>query len=207
MAVKRCPWCKTDNPAIYDHCMKCGGPLPTKTKPEGVKTFLIPAVVLIIVVIAVIYLVIPALHLSAATGRNLSTAISSASSSPLPRYGIGEPAQYGDLQVTVTQDKFGSETVNNGRFLTVTVNIRNFNSDTAATIGAGDFVLADAAGNYYSSTGIGSRVSYDATPGSSGFADLVYLVPKDATGFQVLYTFPDKSPGTVTGRHEVAFVL
>ena len=97
--------------------------------------------------------------------------------------------------------------MNNGRFLTVTVNIRNFNRDTAYTVGAGDFVLADATGNYYSSTGIGSKVSYSADPGSTGVADLVYFVPKNADKFQVIYTFPDESTGAVSGKQEVAFVL
>lgn len=205
MAIKRCPWCRAENPGIYEHCIKCGGPLPEPVKPEGAKKYLLPALLLIAIVVIVIFLVVPALHLSVATGRNLSTAISSGSVS-LPQYEIGQPAQYGDLQVAVTQVRTGGETVNNGRFLTVTVSIRNLNTKSPVTIGAGDFILTDKSGDYYSSTGIGSKVSYEAQPGSAGIADLIYFVPTNEEADQVLFMFPDTS-GTVTGRHEVAFNL
>jgi len=206
MAIKRCPWCRTENPGIYDRCIKCGGPLPAAAKSEWVKRYLLPAIVLVIAVIAVVYLVIPTLHLSAATGRNLSAAISSGSTASVPQYDIGQPARYGDLQVAVNQVRTGDETVNNGRFLTVTVSIENFNNASSATVRAGDFVLTDDSGNYYTPTGIGSKVSYEALPGTAGITDLVYFVQKDAGTYQMLYTFPETS-GTLTGTHEVAFNL
>jgi hypothetical protein len=155
-----------------------------------------------------VYLVIPALHLSMTTGRNLSAAISSGVSSPtpVPGYEINEPVRNGDLQVMITQARAGQNTFNAGRFYMVTACIQNFNRDTTISIPSGDFVLADSLGNYYYSTGIGSKVSYDALPGTTGTVDLIYIIPQDAQGLRVLYTFPvSLVPGA--GRHEVAFVL
>jgi hypothetical protein len=208
MSIKRCPWCGTENPSIYEHCIKCGGPLPLKTPLHKVKKYLIPAIVLVLLILVGIYLVIPVLHLSVATGMNMSAAISSgaASLTPVPCYDINEPVRDGDLQVMITQARAGQNTFNAGRFYTVTASIQNFNQDTTISIPSGDFVLADSRGNYYYSTGIGSKVSYDALPGTTGLADLVYIVPQDAQGLRVLYTFPvSLVPGA--GRHEVAFVL
>ncbi|MFA5237096.1 MAG: DUF4352 domain-containing protein [Methanoregula sp.] len=208
MAVKRCPRCKTDNPVIYEHCIKCGGPLPPVRQRPGGKKILALVVIVMLVVLATVYLVIPTLHLSAATGKNLSAAISvgAASPTPIPRYGIRQPARNSDLQVTVTQTRAGENTFNAGRFYTVTVSIQNFNRDTGLTIPASAFVLLDSDGNYYTSSGIGSRVSYDALPGTTGTVDLVYIVPQDAEGLRILYTFPD-STVSGAGPHEVAFVL
>jgi len=208
MSIKRCPWCGTDNPSIYEHCIKCGGPLPLKTSPHEIKKYLVPAIVLVFLILVGVYLVIPALHLSMATGMNMSAAISSdaASPTPVPRYETNEPVRDGDLQVMITQAHTGENTFNAGRFYTVTACIQNFNRDTTISIPSGDFVLADSHGNYYYSTGIGSRVSYDALPGTTGTVDLVYIIPKDAQGLRVLYTFPvSLVPGA--GRHEVAFLL
>jgi hypothetical protein len=208
MSIKRCPWCGTDNPSIYEHCIKCGGPLPLKTPPHEIKKYLTPAIILVFLVLVGVYLVIPALHLSAATGMNMSAAISSgaAAPTPVPRYEINEPVHDGDLQVTITQAHAGQNTFNAGRFYTVTASIQNFNRDTIISIPSGDFVLTDSRGNYYFSTGIGSKVSYDAQPGTTGTVDLVYIVPQNAEGLRVLYTFPASSvPGA--GRHEVAFIL
>lgn len=208
MAVKRCPQCRTNNPSIYEHCIKCGAPLPPVTQSTGAKKYLIPVVVVVFVILAVIYLVLPALHLSVATGQNMSAAISSskAAPTPVPRYEINQPARDGDLQVMVTQARAGEKTLNSGRFYTVSVSVQNSNRNTMYNIPANDFVLTDSSGNYYSSTGIGSKVSYDALPGTIGTADLVYIIPQNAEGLRVLYTFPTSSvPGA--GRHEVAFVL
>jgi hypothetical protein len=163
-----------------------------------------PVVGMVLVVLITVYLIIPALHLSVATGATLSAAIHTIAV-PVPRYGINQPVQDGDLQVTVTQARAGADMLN-GRFYTVSVSIQNTNKDIAYSIPASDFVLADSSGNYYSSTGIGFRVSYDALPGTTGTADLVYIVPKNADGLRVLYTFPASSVLDL-GRHEVAFVL
>jgi hypothetical protein len=162
----------------------------------------------VVFILVGVYLVIPALHLSMATGMNMSAAISSAvtSPTPLPRYETNQPVRDGDLQVIITQAHAGQNTLSAGRFYTVTVSIQNFNRDTSISIPSGDFVLTDSRGNYYYSTGIGARVSYDALPGTTGPVDLVYIIPLDAQGLQVLYTFPASSvPGAV--RHEVAFIL
>jgi len=208
MTVKRCPQCRTNNPSIYEHCIKCGAPLPPATQSTGAKKYLIPIVAAVFVVLAVIYLVIPALHLSVVTGQNMSAAISSgiAAPTPVPSYKINQPARDGDLQVMVTQARAGEKTLNSGRFYTVSVSVQNSNENTTYSIPASDFVLTDSRGNYYSSTGIGSKVSYDALPGTTGTAELVYIIPQNAEGLRVLYTFPTSSvPGA--GRHEVAFVL
>jgi hypothetical protein len=208
MTVKRCPQCRTNNPSIYEHCIKCGAPLPPVTRSTGAKKYLIPVVVVVLVILAIVYLVIPALHLSVATGQNMSAAISSgiAAPTPVPNYTINQPARDGDLQVMVTQARAGEKTLNAGRFYTVTVSVKNSNGNTTYNIPASDFVLTDSGGNYYYSTGIGSKVSYDALPGTTGTADLVYILPQTAEGLRALYTFPTSSvPGA--GRHEVAFVL
>ena len=88
----------------------------------------------------------------------------------------------------------------------VTASIQNFNRDTTFNILSSDFVLTDSRGNYYYSAGIGSKVSYDAQPGTTGTADLTYIIPQDAEGLRVLYTFPSSSVSGA-GRHEISFVL
>lgn len=204
MTVKQCPQCKTDNPSIYEHCIKCGAPLPAEKHQPIARKYLMPVVGMVLVILITVYVIIPALHLSVATGATLSAAIHTIAV-PVPRYGINQPVQGDDLQVTVTQARAGADMLN-GRLYTVSVSIQNQNKDMTYSIPASDFVLTDSSGNYYYSTGIGSRVSYDAQPGTTGTADLVYIVPQDADGLRVLYTFPSSSVLGL-GRHEVAFVL
>jgi len=208
MAVKQCPKCKTVNPGIYTHCIRCGTPLTEPAHSTDTLKTVLSIVVIVIVAFTVLYLAIPALHFSAASGRNMSKAISSeiASPSPVPEYPVNQPVRYGNLQVTVTQVRQGDDTFNSGRFCIVTISVQNMARDTAYSLPAGDFVLADAKGNYYYSTGIGSKVSYDAGPKTSGTADLVYIVPRDAEDLRLYYTFPASSEPEA-GRQEVSFVF
>lgn len=207
MAAKTCPKCRARNPAIYTHCIRCGTPLPNEVQTFSAIKYVAVATVVILVILAIVYVVVPALHLSVATGRNLSEAIKTgASATPVPVYAVNEPARFGDLQVTVTQVRMGDNTINSGRFCTVTVSVQNFAAGTSYRIPAGDFVLADADHTYYYSTGIGSKVAYDAGPESTGMADLVYIVPQAARDLRLHYTFPTSSaPGA--GRQEVVFSL
>jgi len=207
MAAKICPKCKARNPAIYSHCIRCGTPLPAEVKSYGAIKYVAAATVIMLVILVIIYVVVPALHMSVATGRNLSEAIKTgAADTPVPVYAVNEPARSGDLQVTVTQVRMGDNTVNSGRFCTVIVSVQNFAANTSYRIPAGDFVLANGDDTYYYSTGIGSKVAYDAGPGSTGMADLVYIVPQAAWDLRLHYTFPTSSvPGA--GRQEVIFSL
>jgi len=207
MAAKICPKCRARNPAIYTHCIRCGSPLPEEIQNYTAIKYVAAATVIMLVILAIVYVIVPTLHLSVATGKNMSEAIKSgASATPVPVYAVNEPARVGDLQVTVTQVRPGDNTINSGRFCTVTVSVQNFAAGTSYHIPAGDFVMADADGTYYYSTGIGSKVAYDAGPESTGMADLVYIVPQAARDLQLHYTFPTYSvPGA--GRHEVVFSL
>src|SRR5208283_3491562 len=107
-----------DNPAIYDRCLNCGTPLPEITHP-GMDRYLLPA-----------------LHISMASGRDLSTAINgvSATPTPVPEYQINKPARVGDLQVTVTDTRPGENQFNGKRFYTVTLSVQNFNSNDTYTL-------------------------------------------------------------------------
>lgn len=192
---------------IYTHCIRCGTALPDDVTSYGGIRYVAAATIILLAILLVICLVVPALHLSAATGRNLSEAINTgAAGKPLSLYALNEPARSGDLQVTVTQVRKGDHTLNAGRFLIVTVSIRNFAGSTGYRIPAGDFVLADKKGTYYTTTGIGSKVSYDAGAGTSGTADLIYIVSQTAEDLRLHYTFP-VSAGTGVGRQEVIFTL
>ena len=154
-----------DNPAIYDRCLNCGTPLPEITHP-GMDRYLLPAIIVVMVVLVTGFLIIPALHISMASGRDLSTAINgvSATPTPVPEYQINQPARVGDLQVTVTDTRPGVNQFNDKRFYTVTLSVQNFNSNDTYTLSATDFTLADARENYYSSLGIQSKPSVRCTP-------------------------------------------
>lgn len=207
MAAKICPKCKTRNPAIYTHCIRCGSPLPVEVHTYTSIKYVAAATVIMLVILAIVYVVVPALHLSVATGKNMSEAIKTgASATPVPVFAVNDPARFGDIQVTVTQVRMGDNTINSGRFCTVTVSVQNFATGTSYSIPAGDFVLADADGTYYYSTGIGSKVAYDAGPESTGMVDLVYIVPQAARDLQLHYTFPTSSV-MGAGRQEVVFSL
>ncbi|MGB9221275.1 DUF4352 domain-containing protein [Methanoregula sp.] len=208
MTVKRCPKCKMDNPAIYDRCLNCGTPLPEITHP-GMDRYLLPGIVVVMVVLITGVLIIPALHISMASGRDLSTAINgvSATPTPVPEYQINQPARVGDLQVTVTDTRPGENQFNGKRFYTVTLSVQNFNSNETYTLSATDFTLTDAGENYYSSLGIQSKPSYDILPGTTGVVDLVYIVPLSADKLRLLYTFPASTAAPGESQIEVAFVL
>ncbi|HVP97199.1 DUF4352 domain-containing protein [Methanoregula sp.] len=209
MAVKRCPRCRTDNPAIYDHCMNCGAPLPAIPEPQGFRPYIAPVVVVAIVILVTVFILVPAIHYSMAGGQILSTAISgvTATPTPIPRYPLDQPARVGDLQLTVTDARPGINQFNSQRFYTVTVSIQNFNATDIYTLSATDFILTDASGTYYSPLGIQSKTTYDALPGTNRLADLVYIVPLNVTDMRLLYTFPVATAAPGLGRTEVAFVL
>ncbi|WP_424713344.1 hypothetical protein [Methanoregula sp.] len=85
--------------------------------------YLLPAIIVVMVVLVTGFLIIPALHISMASGRDLSTAINgvSATPTPVPEYQINQPARVGDLQVTVTDTRPGVNQFNDKRFYTVTL--------------------------------------------------------------------------------------
>jgi hypothetical protein len=194
---------------FYDHCLNCGTPLPPITQPKGIKTYLVPAVVVVFVILVSVFLVIPAVHYSMTGGQALSTAINgvTASPTPAPQYHIDQPARVGDLQVTVTDARAGANQFNAKRFYTVTLALQNFNAGDTYTLSAADFTLTDAGGNYYSSSGIQSQPSYDLLPGTVATVDLVYIVPVNADKLRVLYLFPAATAAPGEGRTEVAFAL
>ncbi|MFZ0181531.1 MAG: DUF4352 domain-containing protein [Methanoregula sp.] len=171
--------------------------------------YLLPAIIVVMVVLVTGFLIIPALHISMASGRDLSTAINgvSATPTPVPEYQINQPARVGDLQVTVTDTRPGVNQFNDKRFYTVTLSVQNFNSNDTYTLSATDFTLADARENYYSSLGIQSKPSYDVLPGTTGVVDLVYIVPLSADKLRLLYTFPASTAAPGQSQTEVAFVL
>jgi|GEM_PF-1399177 len=209
MVVKRCPRCKTDNPAIYDHCLNCGAPLPAIPAPDRFRPYIVPAVGIVIVVLVVVFILVPAIHYTMAGGQVLSNVIGgvTASPTPLPLYPVNSPVRAGDLQVTVTEARPAVNQFNSQRFYTVTVAIQNFNVTDTYSLSAADFILVDAKGNYYYPLGIQSKTAYDAPPGTTGLADLVYLIPVDVTDLKLLYTFPVATAAPGAGRTEVAFSL
>ena len=197
-----------DNPGIYDHCLNCGTPLPEIRQPQGIQKYILPAVMVLIAVLLIGFLIIPALHISMASGRVFSTDIDGVTASPTPvTYQINQPVRMGDLQITVTGVRPGVNQFNAKRFYTVTLSLQNFNADDTYTLSATDFALTDAGGNYYSSSGIQSQPSYDLLPNSIAIVDLVYIVPVNARNLRILYLFPAATATPGEGRTEVAFVL
>ena len=152
-----------DNPAIYDRCLNCGTPLPEITHP-GMDRYLLPAIVVVMVVLVTGFLIIPALHISMASGRDLSTAINGVSATPDsgPRISDQPASPRGGSAgnghgYTSRGESVQRQTVLHGDPVST-----EFNSNDTYTLSAIDFTLADAGENYYSSLGIQSKPSYHA---------------------------------------------
>jgi len=54
---------KQRNPAIYTHCIRCGSPLPVEVHTYTSIKYVAAATVIMLVILAIVYVVVPALHL------------------------------------------------------------------------------------------------------------------------------------------------
>ena len=196
---------------IYTRCINCGSPLPELPQHEGIRRYLVPAVVLLVVFIVLVLVIVPAIEYSMAGGHVLSTALGAitATPTPLPQYPLNQPVRIGDLQVTVTDARAGETQFNGNRFYTVTLTFQNYNASDTYTIAAADFALTDGKGIYYTpSGGIQSKPSYDLSPDTTGIASVVYIVPQNSDKMQLLYTFPSATAAAPDkGRTQVSFIL
>ena len=181
-----CPKCGTPNPAFFDKCVECGARLPKAGGDDRKRRLLVYGIfgACALAALAVIAIALPAI-----SGGLLALFAffhgGPASSVPrISQFGIGEPARYGDLQVTVTGARDGTM-FNDRKFYTVTAELQNYRSQGSLHFAAGDFPLIDSRGEVITPLGIGDGITYDLAPGATGTIDLRYLIMAGQEGLRL----------------------
>jgi hypothetical protein len=195
---------------MLTHCLFCGEPLLEKRQSAGKVLAFLQLVILIgICILVLVYVVVPAARISYGIGQdfilNISEQSAAASLAP-PEYRLGQPAESGGLQVMVSSAENGEYTFQSSRFFTVYAGLKNLRTAGNIRVTGGNFVLIDAEGTQYFPSGVGSQVVYDIRPGESGLVQLTYIIPRDAAGARIRFTFPAPADGTRAGS-VVIFVL
>jgi len=172
-----CRRCGAQNPDFFEKCLECGAQLPRADPDARKKKLLLYGVAgaAVLVLTGVLVLFLPAI-----TGlvSGAPAALHSAPVAAVPEittFAIGEPATYGDLQMTVTGTKDGA-VFEDRKFYSVMVLLQNSGDHDTLHFTSGDFPLVDSIGEVISPIGIGDGISYDLAPGSSGTIELRYIV-------------------------------
>lgn len=181
-----CPRCGTTNPAFFDKCIECGAILNKEGEIAARRRkYLLAGIagIVLIVVIAGAVIAVPAVS----HGLKILSHLGESSQSPqTSTYSIGEPAQYSDLQLTVTAAREGSQFNDRGFYL-VTISLQNLKADGTLHFTTNDFILIDSDGHQYQAAGIGDGLSYDLNTGSTGSVDLRYIISQDSKGFRLRF--------------------
>jgi len=205
-----CPRCKRRYPKNFTSCLECGSPL-IDTEKEASKAQVkkhLPLIGLLlfcgILVAAVLFVVIPLVQLSLASGQEFGTLSKTTGQTAVSTYTMNQPASDGNLQIRVEKTRDGAVSFNSKKFFFVTVSLRNLRPDTPATISSGDFILLDAGGNSYPSLGLGEKVAQEIAPLSSKSYDLMFEIPQNTGSPKIQYRFPARSD---RGAEIVLFLL
>jgi hypothetical protein len=192
---KVCPRCKRRYPPNFTACLECGATLQDterEAKKEEIKKY-IPLIgkllIAVVIIAAAVFLVLPQVQHSLPALLGSGSYNKTASEWSVVYYTINQPASDGSLKVTVTKTREGSKSVNNKKFLIVTVTLQNLRSDRPLRVAASDFMLIDANGQLYPSYGIGDKIAQDIGPLSIETHDITYEVPENAGGLKMQYTY------------------
>lgn len=200
MPFKTCRHCGKRNPRMLTHCLFCGEPLLEKRQSAGKVLAFLQLVILIgICILVLVYVVVPAVWISFDFGQDFIRSVSeqsAAASIPSPEYRFNQPAESGGLQVMVSSAEDGEYTFQSSKFFTVYAGLKNLRAAGNIRVTGGNFVLIDAEGTQYFPYGVGSQVVYDIRPGESGLVQLTYIIPRDAAGARIRFTFPVPADGT-----------
>jgi hypothetical protein len=204
---KVCPRCGRRYPKNFDACLECGASL-VDTDREAQKAELrkyLPMLGVILAAVlllaAVLYIVIPIVQLSVATGQETGTLGKTQGRQMITTYTMNQPASDGRLQVTVTGIRDGAKSANSRKFVIVAVTLQNLQQDKEMQVSAADFLLLGPDGTTYPSYGVSDKVYQTLKPGSSGTYDVIFEVPQDPGSLRLQYTFAgtgDRSAQAIT---------
>jgi hypothetical protein len=199
----KCPKCGTNNPNFFRKCVDCGTKLP-KIDPLAKKKQLM-LIYGVIGLCVVALLTVAVINFPAIEGWALSLPAffhaAPVSTAPhITQFSTGQPARYGDIQITVGDSRSGGITFNNQIFYTVVITLKNFQTKDSAHFTTSDFVLVDSSGTQFLPAGIGDGITYDLGPGATGSIEVRYIIPKDAGGLK-LRVDTGKTTGSVSGSY------
>jgi Domain of unknown function (DUF4352) len=210
MAGKICPKCGKTNPRFFTHCIECGAKLGAERK----KAFRLNHYVKIVLALAlcavfIIFILIPFIQLSMHTGQSFSQDLrnkSEAEAQPVPEYPSNQPVDNGKLRIQVSSARDGQNTYNSQKFFIISVSLQNLQTDKNALVTNSDFELIGSDKNVFLPSGVSSKVQVDLSPGQSGNAEIMYVIPQTVSGAKLRFTFPQEY-GMKVNRDVVLFNL
>lgn len=203
---KVCPRCGRRYPKNFDVCLECGSPLidtEKEEKKEKLKHYLPLLGALLLcgaIIAAVLFVIVPLLGLSLASGQEFGTISKTAGQTAISTYLMNQPASDGNLEISMGKTRNGAASANSKQFFFVTASIKNLRPDTPVRVSKGDFILLDAAGNPYPSLALGDKVAQEIAPLDSGSYDIMFEIPQDTPSPRIQFSFPasaDHSAQTV----------
>jgi len=207
---KVCPRCGRRYPKNFPSCLECGSTLidiEKEAKKAELKKYLpVLGMILLcgVIIAAVLFVVIPLVQASLATGQEFGTLSKTTGQTPVITYQMNQPAGNGNLQVTVIKTRDGAKSANSKKFFFVTVTLQNLRSDSPSRVASADFTLLDGGGNPYPSLGLGDTVAQEIAPLTAETFDLTYEIPQDAYGLKIQFSFP---ASTSRSAQSVYFLL
>ena len=173
----KCPKCGTNNPNFFRKCVDCGTKLPRADPRAKKKRQMLLYSMLGLCVVALLTVVVINFPAIAGWALSLPAFFHAAPVSTAPQitqFSTGQPARFGDVQVTVGDIGFV--------FLGI------------------DFILMDSHGREFHPAGIGDGITYDLAPGITGSVEVRYIIPKDSGGLK-LRVDTGKTTGSVSGSY------
>ena len=169
------------------------------------------AVIIIgISLLLLLFVIAPLIQYSLTSGQyfhEILLAKSMTGSPAIRQYGINEPVNNTDLQVTVTSAQDGENIYNSQKFFRISVQLRNLNPDKNIQVSGSDFFLIDAGGKIYYPYSIESRIMYNVNPLDTGVPDLLFIIPQNTPpGKKLRFTFP-KTADTLSNPDMVEFLV
>jgi hypothetical protein len=209
MTAKKCSKCGKQNPHFFTHCIDCGAVLESDTgKPGKTREYITYGLVIGISLILLVFVIIPFIQYSMASGQDFSASIKNNSAEELHQiheYALNEPVDDNYLQIIVISARDGQNTYNSNKFFIVSVNLKNLNTAGNIQVSNGDFELIDSDGTRYFPYGIGSKVLYDLSPTESSFAELTFIIPQKVSGKKIQFTFPGTT--RISSNRDVVIIV
>lgn len=210
MTARKCQKCGKTNPVFFTHCIFCGSKLEEDTKKtilvsDKLKTGLVIgiSIILIFVVISL------TARVSISYGQNFSEAVLALPAVDLQNaseFRLNQPVGNNDIQIMVNSARDGQNIYGSNKFFLVSVSLKNIRTDRNFRVSNNDFELIDSEGIKYQPYGVGSHVTVDISPLQGSTDELTFVIPQDAVGERIRFTFPETS--TLMGHRDVVvFVI
>jgi hypothetical protein len=209
MTAKKCTRCGNQNPHFFTHCINCGAVLDSKTgNPGKTRDYITYSLIIGISLILLVFVIIPFVQFSMASGQDFSAAVKNKSADELQQisqYNLNEPVSDNNLRINVISARDGQNTYNSNKFFIVSVYIKNLKTAGNIQVSNSDFELIDSDGTRYFPYGIGSKVLYDLSPTESSFAELTFIIPQKVSGKKIQFTFP--STTRISSNRAIAIII